>query len=107
MPPQDTTAEETTDTDHVDEDTEAIMDAFWQKYPEADMVGITIEAKTDTHARGMVELGEGPGNSGGFLAAKVDGAWVIVFDGNGSYECDLLEEYGFPESMKKGCPIGQ
>lgn len=46
---------------------------------------------------------EGPGNSGIFLAAMVDGQYELSFDGNGIYTCAAVEPYGFPADMISGC----
>ena len=55
-------------------------------------------------ARGMVVLdGGGPGNEGNFLAALDGGAWVLVFDGNGFWDCTETMSYGFPETMTPDC----
>jgi hypothetical protein len=58
---------------------------------------------TGNFARGGVSYapgGEGP--SGLFLAFKKDGAWEIVFEGNGSVDCNTVEQYGFPSAMLEG-----
>ncbi|MDD5109664.1 MAG: hypothetical protein PHI63_00425 [Patescibacteria group bacterium] len=72
------------------------------KYPKyAATLTVTIGKETDNHARGSVGFEKGaPG--GNFLAAKVDGKWQIVFDGNGGIPCSL-SEYGFPPEMLSDC----
>jgi len=63
---------------------------------------LTVEKQTDNHMRGGVSfLGEQGG--GLFLAAKKDGEWVLVFDGNGSYSCATVKEFGFPQDMVEDC----
>jgi len=38
-----------------------------------------------------------------FFAAKQTNEWKIVFDGNGSISCKVLEDNNFPEDMQEGC----
>ena len=55
-------------------------------------------------AKGMVALdGGGQGNEGNFLAALDNGVWVLVFDGNGFWDCTETMSYGFPETMTPDC----
>lgn len=43
----------------------------------------------------------GPG--GAFLAAKTGNVWTLVFDGNGSINCEEIKsQYSFPADMLKG-----
>lgn len=42
--------------------------------------------------------------SGGYvLAAKVNGVWKIVFDGNGNVTCTVVDEVNFPASLVSEC----
>jgi len=68
-----------------------------------DQVNVTVTKQTDTHAAGSVLFGDGgPGEGGMFLAAKIDELWQVVFDGNGSVDCDKMrEEYNFPDEILK------
>jgi len=87
------------------EATDAIKQAFADKYkkPLTD-IRVSVGEADATHAKGGVgfnmngEFGEG----GNFLAVKQDGAWKIVFDGNGGVACSTLEPYNFPASMIEG-----
>lgn len=81
---------------------EEITKLFTAKYPKyAAGLAVVINAETATHARGNVSFE--PGAPGGiFLAAKVDGKWQLVFDGNGSIPCSL-SKYDFPEEMLADC----
>jgi len=60
-------------------------------------LAISISQLTDTYARGGVD-------NGYFLAAKVNGQWQIVADGQGALDCQLIAQYGFPASMVPECP---
>lgn len=69
-------------------------------------VAVTIDKETDDYAKGGVKfMGDyGDFGEGGlFLAAKIDGQWEVVWDGNGMISCKLLNSYDFPEDMKLGC----
>jgi hypothetical protein len=57
---------------------------------------ITISQNTGSHARGGVD-------NGYFLAAKVNGQWQIVADGQGTLNCQVVNQYGFPASMVPEC----
>lgn len=82
-----------------------IKQLFVEKYNKSsDEVSVTISQQTTDYARGGVKFGLGGIGEGGiFLAAKVDGVWQLVFDGNGIVDCSLLEDYDFPDSMSIDC----
>lgn len=84
---------------------EAIKDLFAEKYDkEASEITIEIDQETEDHARGTVEFQPGgPGSSGGFLVAKVNGSWELVYDGNGIIFCSVIEPYNFPVDMVIEC----
>lgn len=60
-------------------------------------LNVTITENTGSHARGGVD-------NGYFLAVKLDGQWQIVADGQGTLDCQLVDQYGFPSSMVPECP---
>ncbi len=78
-----------------------LADKYGKKSVEVDL---TVSQAAEEHLKGEVVFEPGgPENSGIFLAAKIDGQWQLVFDGNGSFSCQMLEDYDFPEEMKQGC----
>jgi len=81
---------------------EAIQKLFTEKYPKyAKTITVSVNQETQDYARGSVTFEAGaPG--GIFLAAKIDGKWQIVFDGNGAISCNL-SKYGFPNEMLVDC----
>jgi outer membrane lipoprotein-sorting protein len=84
---------------------ELIAKKFAEKYnkPVSDIT-INLTQQTNDHVRGMISFAPAePGNSAMFLAAKVSSEWQIVFDGNGSYSCQEVEQYNFPDSMVEDC----
>ncbi|MBD3365814.1 hypothetical protein GF360_00520 [candidate division WWE3 bacterium] len=91
-------------------DIQSIKEAFANKY-EKDVEEITIEIsevfddlETEVlYATGGVKLSEGPGGGGMFWVYKEDDEWVIAADGNGSPDCAVLEDAGFPEDLREGC----
>jgi hypothetical protein len=71
---------------------------------------LTFNQETDNYIRGGVSYydaetvkASGYIMGGYFLAAKVDGNWKIVIDGNGSISCKLVNGYGFPNTMISDC----
>jgi hypothetical protein len=58
-----------------------------------------IRKLTLSHFRGRAA--EEP--DGLVLAAKRNNDWVIVFDGEGGYSCEIVEPYNFPEDMISDC----
>jgi inhibitor of cysteine peptidase len=84
---------------------EAIKELFADKYAkEVEDINITITKETETHVRGMAEIEPGgAGNSGLFLAVKVDNQWELAFDGQGVISCEDMEGYGFPQDMLSDC----
>jgi len=63
---------------------------------------ISISQSTEEYAMGTVKF-EGEMGGGWFLAALVDGEWVIVADGNGTVICQDIEGYDFPVDMVPDC----
>lgn len=66
---------------------------------------VTLKAvkKTDNHMSGSVNFSPGGVGEGGmFLAVKINNQWQVVFDGNGSVDCEKLAQYAFPQDMLKG-----
>lgn len=64
-------------------------------------VKVTISKQTGDFASGSVLFGQGgPGEGGMFLAVKIDNIWQVVFDGNGSVDCEKMrQEYKFPDEI--------
>ncbi len=81
---------------------EDIQKVLVKKYPRyADTLAVSVDQETGNYARGSV-IFEAGAAGGIFLAAKIDGAWQIVFDGNGQISCGL-SSYGFPDEMLADC----
>lgn len=79
-----------------------IQKLFALKYPKyAGTVAVNINQETEDHARGSISFEIGAAG-GIFLAAKIDGKWQIVFDGNGEIPCSL-SLYNFPAEMLVDC----
>lgn len=80
-----------------------ILNLFEEKYPEnPDGTSIDITQQTAVHARGSVSFADGMAG-GNWLAAKVEGDWQIVYDGNGVIPCSLRIDFGFPDEMLNDC----
>lgn len=84
-------------------DLEQIKEAMAEKYgkPIGDTI-VNISKNTGTHASGGVKF-EGEIAGGWLLAAKKDGEWVIVDDGNGTISCEVIEPWNFPSSIVSEC----
>jgi len=84
-------------------DTDLLKLAFAQKYNKsvAD-VNLTIKINTGVLANGGVSF-VGENGGGWWLAAKTNGSWNIVQDGNGTITCELTDPYNFPTSMVPEC----
>ncbi|MFH1610570.1 MAG: hypothetical protein ABIA91_01650 [Patescibacteria group bacterium] len=83
-----------------------IKKLFADKYSKkVSAIELTFQKQTDEHIRGGVKMldEDEPGNAGMFFAAKQTNEWKIVFDGNGSISCKVLEDNNFPEDMREGC----
>ncbi|HRY52685.1 MAG TPA: hypothetical protein P5089_02425 [Candidatus Portnoybacteria bacterium] len=80
----------------------AIKQILAAKYPKyAQTLSVKISQEAEDFARGSVSFA--PGAPGGlFLAAKVNGQWQVVHDGNGQIPC-TLSSYGFPANMLADC----
>jgi len=85
----------------IDSARESIKEFLAKKYDKkVSEVTITITQETENHAKGSVVFQPGgSGNSGLFLAAKINDEWEVVFDGNGAPDCVNLESYNFPQEM--------
>lgn len=84
---------------------EAVKGLLAEKHNK-DLSGVTIsiEKEDEDHIMGGVQFQPGgPGNAGMFLAARKEGSWDLVFDGNGTVPCSAISPYNFPVSMVKEC----
>lgn len=83
-------------------DISQIQTLFQEKYPKyKETLTIKINYAVDYFARGSVSFEKGK-EGGIFLAAKVNGAWKIMYDGNGQIPCSLVKQ-GFPSRMLSDC----
>lgn len=80
---------------------------FAKKYPTQKVQSIQAISVTTDHIMGAVKFAPPPGLEAGeggiFFAAKVNGVWKLIFDGNGMISCSLLRQYNFPSSMANNC----
>lgn len=65
-------------------------------------VELTVTTNTGAHAMGGVKF-TGEMGGGWWLAAKENGTWIIVADGNGTVPCEAIEPYNFPVTMVPEC----
>jgi len=86
-----------------EEELPAIKAAMAAKYnKQVSEVDLTISKFEPGFAQGGVQF-SGEMGGGWFLAAKVDGQWVIAADGNGTISCDKIAPYNFPTTIVSEC----
>jgi len=102
--------EESTDEEEqaIEEDSdEAVIESlkllFAQKYEKRiEDITVSISKREGDYLTGGVKFaGEIAG--GYVLAAKVNDAWKIVFDGNGNWTCDVVDVVDFPSTLAPEC----
>lgn len=69
----------------------------------ASTLEVSVTEIVGDYAKGVAN--ESDGHRGGlWFAAKVDGEWKLVDDGNGVTTCDKLDNYpSFPSKLLQGC----
>ena len=69
--------------------------------PDANSLTITVSTIQGTYAKGMASASAGGGL---WFAAKVNGTWKLVWDGNGTIDCTSLTAYpNFPNTLIPEC----
>lgn len=87
-------------------DADGIKQALLKKYPNwvADNIIVTVSKNDGKYSQGGVKEKNAEAGGGYFFAAKVQGEWKIVADGNGVIECDSLIPYpDFPKTLIPDC----
>lgn len=81
---------------------EAIKTALIKKYgPNASDMEVTVSKIDGEYAKGMVTE---EGGGGMWFAARLNGTWTLVWDGNGIITCDDISPYPeFPANMIPEC----
>lgn len=83
---------------------EEITKLFAEKYnKKIEDVNLTINKQVEDYLSGGVKFGADQNAEGGiFLAMKVNDVWQLVYDGNGSIDCQKMRgEYKFPDEILK------
>jgi len=93
------TWEETCDINTTEHDILALFAAKYKK-PTSD-IRIEFTDSDATHIRGNVSFAPFDGEGGLFLAVKDDNKWELIFDGNGSVDCQAIK-LKFPMNMLEG-----
>lgn len=88
---------------------EIIKAALIKKYgPQSADVSVSVSEVNGEYAKGMVTE---QGGGGMWFAARLNGTWTLVWDGNGTITCDEISPFpDFPTSMIPECystPSGQ
>jgi hypothetical protein len=85
------------------EDPQLIKESLFKKnnWKESDDINVTVSTNDGNYASGIVTS---QGGGGYFYAAKENGEWVIVADGNGLIMCSSLINYPkYPTSLIPEC----
>lgn len=81
----------------------ALKELFAEKYDkEVEDMTVTISELEGDYLVGGVKF-EGEVAGAHVLAAKVDGEWTLVFDGNGTIPCEGVDAVDFPASLVAEC----
>lgn len=81
---------------------DAVTKLLIDKYNwDEDKVSVQVNKEVGDFATGSVGFGSEIGG-GGWLVKKIDGKWQLVWDGNGSVDCQKLRTvYNFPDEILK------
>ena len=69
----------------------------------ADQINVTISQNDGKYAKGFVGTKGEETGGGYFLAVKVGGVWIIVYDGQANPDCAPINAYAFPVAMVPEC----
>lgn len=65
-------------------------------------VHVTVTKEVQGYAAGSVLFGQGGPGEGGMWLAVLGNSWSVVWDGNGSIDCNKMrQEYGIPDTILK------
>ena len=80
----------------------AVQDGLVAEHgPDAASMNLTISKVEGNYAKGMAN---GTGGGGIWFAAKVNGNWILVWDGNGIITCSDISSYpAFPTDLIPQC----
>lgn len=80
----------------------AVTKLLIEKYNwEEDKVSVQVNKEVGDFATGSVGFGSEIGG-GGWLVKRIEGKWVLIWDGNGSVDCENLRtEHKFPDEILK------
>ncbi len=70
------------------------------------IIDVTVSTKVANFAKGFVGAKGEEVGGGYFLAVKVDGTWIIAFDGQSTPNCTAVDPYNFPASLVPECLNG-
>ncbi len=83
-------------------DEAAISAILSQKYQESvPEMRVMILQDDGNFIEGSISSPQGAGDRG-FLAAKINNHWQLIYEGNGPINCMEIEKYNFPAEMLKG-----
>ena len=87
-----------------EDDAKAVKAALLAKLGTSDdNLDVQITQKDAKHAKGNVKEKTSEVGGGYFLASRVDGQWVIVYDGQATPNCNQVNPYDFSTNMVPEC----
>jgi hypothetical protein len=82
---------------------EAIEEVLAKKYIyAADILKVKITQQQGPYVKGTIHF-KGETRESYFLAYKNEDNWSLVFDGNGTVVCEMIDDYNFPTTMVSEC----
>jgi hypothetical protein len=94
---------EATPTPSTNNDIEAIKKAVYEKTGiSEEKAQVTVSSREGDYVKGGISFGQDVGGAY-FIAAKKDGIWIVVYDGQSTPTCKQLVPYAFPASMVPEC----
>jgi hypothetical protein len=82
----------------------AVKEAVYRKFgSDATKLVVIVSEVTDGFAKGGVREVSSEVGGGYFIAAKTEGSWVVVYDGQAQPTCNQIAPYNFPKEMVPEC----
>jgi hypothetical protein len=92
-----------TPTPNMQSEIEAIKNAVYKKTGlTSQNSDVSVSQYSSKFAKGGVKEKEAVGGAY-FIAAKVEGEWICVYDGQSQPSCEVIELYNFPVEMVPEC----
>lgn len=102
IPPQPTAFPTIIPTPTIDEKSEIMQAVYIAADLTEEEADITFNEIRENHAKGLIK--EKDAVSGAYwLAARTEEGWVVVYDGQATPECAIVDQYEFPSDLVPEC----